>query len=131
VNGVAQAFAVLAGLIHIWAWLFESFFFSRPQVHQGVFHTPSNDVPAVRLWSFNQGFYNLFLAVGAITGVLALNTGRDTAGRALVIYVCTFMVGAAVVLGAGAVRGAWDRRHLRGAFGQGIPPLAALIAALV
>ena len=29
-------------------------------MHTGILHTPSEIVPALRLWSFCQDFYNLF-----------------------------------------------------------------------
>ncbi len=124
-NAVAQAFAVIAALVYIWAGLLESFFFHRPGVHWGIFHTRTEDVPAIRLWSFCQGFYNLFLAAGAIGGVIALHAGHGTAGRALVLYACAFMVGAGIVLAIA------DRRQLDGALGASLPPLIALVAALV
>jgi putative membrane protein len=125
VNGVAQVFAVLAAFVFIWAGLLESFFFSRPGVHRKIFHTPTENLPALRLWSFCQGFYNLFLAAGTIIGLIALNNGDVRVGRALVLYTCAFMVGTGIVMG---IR---DRRHLDGAVGASLPPLIALVAALV
>jgi putative membrane protein len=125
VNAVAQAFAVLSALVFIWAGILESFFFHRPGVHEKIFHTRTQDVPAIRLWSFCQGFYNLFVAAGAIGGVIALHTGHDAAGRALVLYACAFMFGTGIVLGIA------DRRHLDGALGSSLPPLVALMAASV
>lgn len=124
-NAIAQAFALIAALVFIWAGLLESFFFHRPGVHQRIFHTRTENLPAIRLWSFCQGFYNLFLASGAIIGVIALHSGNGPAGRALVLYACAFMLGTGIVLGIA------DRRHLGGAFGSSLPPLIALTAALL
>jgi putative membrane protein len=78
----------------------------------------------VFLWAFNQGFYNLFLAAGAIGGVIAAHAGHPTAGRALTLYACGFMAA------AGAVLAVSDRRLWRGALGQAVPPLIALVATL-
>jgi putative membrane protein len=125
VNLTAQVLAVVAALVHVWAGTLESFFFARPGVHQRIFHTRSEDLPALRLWSFCQGFYNLFLAAGTITGVALLQTGSETAGRTLVVYTCAFMAGSGVVLAVA------NRRHLDGALGQALPPLGALIAAAI
>jgi putative membrane protein len=122
-NLVAQSLAVVAGLVHVWAGVLESFLFQRKAVHANVFHTPSENVPALRLWSFCQGFYNLFLAAGAFVGVALLHTQARTAGMALVLYTCAFMVGCGIVLAVA------DRRHLDGALGQALPPLGALVAA--
>ena len=82
---VVWVFALIAAAIHVLVFCWESVLFRRPGVHSGVFAIPTADVPAVRLWSFNVGFYNLFLAGGMITGVIAWATGDVTVGRTLVI----------------------------------------------
>jgi putative membrane protein len=97
--------------------------FRREAVHTGILHTPSEIVPALRLWSFCQGFYNLFLAAGTFVGVALLHSDQRAAGAALVLYTCAFMVGCGIVLFVA------DRRHLDGALGQALPPLGALVAA--
>jgi putative membrane protein len=81
-------------------------------------------VEAVRPWAFNQGFYNLFLALGIFGGLIALHSGHEVAGRAVVLFSCASILGAAIVLIAG------DRRMARPAAIQGVPPLIALVAAL-
>ena len=94
---------------------------------------PTADVPAVRLWSFNVGFYNLFLALGMITGVIAWIAGYDTIGRILVTYICLFMFLAGIVLfisdrlALGRPRGS----GVGGALSQSLPPLIALVAIAV
>jgi putative membrane protein len=104
---------------------------NRRAIHEGVFHIASADLPAIRLWSFNVGFYNLFLAAAPVAGVIALHAGDQAVGRALVIYGCSFMVLAGIVLavsdrmGLGRARGT----GLSGALGQGVPPMIALVAA--
>jgi len=130
-NAVAQSFALIAALIHVTVWVFESFLMNRPAIHRGVFRIATADLPAIRLWSFNVGFYNLFLAAAPIAGVIALHTGDEAVGRALVIYGCSFMFLAGIVLGVsdrmglGRAKGA----GLSGALGQSVPPLIALVAA--
>lgn len=78
----------------------------------------------MRLWAFNQGFYNLFLAAGPVAGLIAYYAGHEDVGRALVIYGCAFMAACGVVLFIS------DRRLWRSMIGQSGPPLIALIAAL-
>ena len=119
---ISQIFAVVAGLFHVWAFLLESLLFRRPAV-QRLFlgRTVSSDV---YLWAFNQGFYNLFLAAGAIGGVIAVHAGSPVAGRAVALFACACMMGAGVVLVVS------ERRLWRGALGQAVPPLVALLAAL-
>ncbi|MFC4149900.1 DUF1304 domain-containing protein [Micromonospora mangrovi] len=119
---VAQVAAVLAGVLHVLFFVMESVLFSRPAVH-GRFLVAAQDVDRVRRWAFNQGFYNLFLAVGLFAGLLL--GIRSDAGRALVVLTCGSMVGAALVL-VGT-----DRRMARAALIQGGPPLVALVATLL
>ncbi|HEY9377968.1 MAG TPA: DUF1304 domain-containing protein, partial [Jiangellaceae bacterium] len=95
---LAWIFALVAAAVHILAFAWEVVLFERPGVHRGIFAIPSADVPAVRLWAFNVGFYNLFLAGGTITGVIIWIAGADETGRTLVIYTCAFMVLAGIVL---------------------------------
>jgi putative membrane protein len=128
-NVVAQVFAGVAALIHIVVFVWESFLFERPGIHRGIFRIATSDVPAVKLWSFNQGFYNLFLATGTIIGLVLLNNGNETVGRAFVLYTCGFMVVAGVVLaisdrlGLGRAKGT----GLSGALSQALPPLVAVV----
>ena len=130
---VAWVFALLAALVHIVVWAWESLLIERPFVHQGVFSTPASDLPAIRLWTFGLGFYNLFLGLGMIAGVVAWATGAEVVGRTLVLYITAFMVLCGVVLfvddrlGYGRVRG----KHIGGAFGQAVPPLIAMVATLL
>jgi putative membrane protein len=105
--------------------------FERPAVHEKIFRIPSRDLPAVRLWSFNVGFYNLFLAGAPIVGVVLLHSGQQEAGTALVLYDCVFMFLAGIVLLV-SDRFALSRpggSGLGGAVSQSLPPLIALVAA--
>ena len=128
-NVVAQVFAGLAALVHVVVWVWESFLFDRPGIHQGIFRIATKDVQAVKLWSFNQGFYNLFLAVGTIIGLVALNTGNEALGRAFVFYTCGFMVFAGITLGISDRLGLGRPKGtgMSGAFAQALPPLVAVV----
>lgn len=121
---VALVLAALAGLLHVYIFVLESLRFDRPEVHQRL-RTRTEDVPAVRAWAYNQGFYNLFLAIGAFVGVLVAATGSDDVGLALVLLACGSMLAAALVLVA------TDRRMVRAAASQGTVPLLAVVAAVV
>jgi putative membrane protein len=117
---VTQIFAMIASLSHIGAFVMESFLFRRPSVQTFLLGKPE-PAAGVRLWAFNQGFYNLFLAAGPI----AYYAGHESVGRALVIYGCAFMACCGVVLFIS------NRRLWRSMIGQSGPPLIAVIAALV
>ena len=129
---IVWGFALLAALLHVVVFAWEALLFQRPGVHQGVFGTAPADVPAVRLWAFGVGFYNLFLACGAVAGVVAWAVGQEIVGRALVFYTCLFMFLSGIVLYI-ADRMALSRPRgagVSGALGQSLPPLVALIALL-
>ena len=127
---VVWSFALLAGLLHVVVFAWEALLFPRPGVHQRIFATPSADVPAIRLWAFGVGFYNLSLACGVIAGVIVWAAGEETVGRTLVLYTCLFMFLSGIVLFVA------DRMELSrprgtgvsGALAQSGPPLVALVA---
>ncbi|UJP41408.1 DUF1304 domain-containing protein [Cellulomonas palmilytica] len=122
---VVAVLALLSAVLHVVIFVFEAVLFRRPDVHRR-FATKPQDVEAVAPWAFNQGFYNLFLAVGAGVGaVLTLAEGPRAPGLALVLLACGSMLAAAVVLAA------TDRRMRRAALTQGAFPLLAVVAALV
>jgi putative membrane protein len=131
VTVVVWIFALLAAMTHIVVFVWEALLIERPSVHQGVFGLPY--VPAVRVWAFGVGFYNLFLGCGMIVGLIAWMSGNVAVGRTLVIYICLFMVLGGVVLfiadrlGFGGGRG----KSIIGALGQSLPPLIALVAAVL
>ncbi|HEY6927167.1 MAG TPA: DUF1304 family protein, partial [Steroidobacteraceae bacterium] len=74
-----------------------------------------------RLFAFNQGFYNLFLAVGTFTGLALALMGHRSVGLTLVTWNCLFMVGAALVLAVSAPQ-MW-----RAALIQGVAPALFLL----
>jgi putative membrane protein len=120
---VGQLAALVAGLLHVLFFCMESLWFTRRQTYR-LFLVREADAQAVRPWAFNQGFYNLFLALGIFGGLIALHSGHEVAGRAVTLFCCAAVLGAAVVLIAS------DRRLARAAALQGLPPLTALAAAL-
>ncbi|MFC0108089.1 DUF1304 domain-containing protein [Kibdelosporangium aridum] len=129
---IATVFAGIAALVHILAFIWETIFFRRPGVHWGVFKIRSEDVPAVLLWSFNQGFYNLFLAAGTILGLIWVHSGNADLGRAFVFYTCGFMVLSGIMLfisdrlGLGREKGT----GVGGSISEALPPLVVIIAML-
>ncbi len=122
----AAIFAALAALVHVYIFVLESIVFRRSG-HR-VFGLRSEDVPAARDWAYNQGFYNLFLAIGALLGVAlsySANAGVAGAGVGMAVLATASMLAAAVVL-------VTDRPSmLRAAAVQGLLPLLALVSWLV
>ncbi|WP_315095015.1 DUF1304 domain-containing protein [uncultured Cellulomonas sp.] len=120
---LASVLAVLAALLHVLFFAYESVLFERPEVH-ARFRTRTEDVPAVQPWAYNQGFYNLFLAVGTLVGAGLALAGQETVGLALVLFGCGSMLAAAIVLVV------TDRRMVRAAATQGLFPLLAVVLAV-
>jgi putative membrane protein len=121
---LAQLVALVAALLHIGFFALESLAFSRPDVWARFRLSSQAEADIVRPMAFNQGFYNLFLAIGVIGGLLLVATGSVEAGRAIVLFACACMVG------AGAVLVSSDRRFASSAAIQALPPLLAIILTL-
>ncbi|MFD0273870.1 DUF1304 domain-containing protein [Kitasatospora sp. NPDC127111] len=123
-NAVSQLFALIAAAIHVIAWPLESFLYGHPRVRY-LLTGSTADAPEVRLWRFNVGFYNLFLALGLGAGVTALHTGHQATGRALIVYVSAFMIAGGITLFVS------EPKLWRGALGQAVPPAVVLLADLL
>jgi putative membrane protein len=122
---LAQAAALVAALIHVWFFLLESVLFKRPDVWRRFGLESSKQASVVRPMAFNQGFYNLFLAIGIAFGLVMIAGGNAVAGRAIVLFACSCMVGAGLVL-VGT-----NRRFLPAATLQVGPALLALLVAFL
>ena len=111
--------AALAGVIHVLFFCMESLWWTRPAVYRR-FRSTEAQAHATRALALNQGFYNLFLAVGVFGGLALSETGHFRAGIILVAWNCLSMLAAAVVLAASSPG------MMRGALIQGLPPLVFL-----
>jgi putative membrane protein len=119
-----QIGAAIAAALHVVFFLFESVLFKRPAI-QHRFHVEPAAAEAVRPWAFNQGFYNLFLALGVVVGLASLHVsmGIGVAGaRAIVGFGCGCMAA------AGGVLIATDLRMARAAVVQFLPALVAVVS---
>jgi len=121
---VASLAALLAAAFHVLFFVLESVTFSQPSVAARFGMTTPEQIAAVRPMAFNQGFYNLFLAIGIVGGLALIAAGSVDAGRAVVLFACACMVG------AGAVLLSTNRRFVRSAAIQALPPLVAIVVAL-
>ena len=119
---VMWAAAALAGLIHVLFFCMESLWWTKPAVYRRFRSTEAQAQMTTSL-AFNQGFYNLFLAGGALGGLALIATGHRQIGMILVGWNCASMLAAAVVLAASSPQ------MMRGALIQGLPPLVFLLAA--
>jgi putative membrane protein len=103
----------------------ESVWFMQPRVF-GRFGVGSvKEAETVRSFAYNQGFYNLFLAIGVAVGLVLVAIGSVQAGRAVVLFACLSMAA------AGAVLVANNASFLRAAAIQAAPPLLAIVATVL
>ena len=120
----ALVLAGLAALLHVYIWTMESITWKQPATWKRFGVESQADADTNALFAYNQGYYNLFLAVVAIVGIVLVVADRDDAGWALVIAACGSMFAASLVLlsSSGSVRAAATQGT--------IPALAVLFAVL-
>jgi putative membrane protein len=123
---IATISAALAALLHVYIFVMESIQWTHPRVWRrfGVADQASADT--VKPMAYNQGFYNLFLAIGTVIGLALFWAGdpgsaANVAGRTLVLFSVGSMLAAALVL---VTSGA---KYLRPAAIQGTLPLIAFV----
>ncbi len=122
---VATLVVSLAAALHVGIFVMESLAWTRPAIWKRFGLTSQEDADTTRPLAYNQGFYNLFLAIGAIVGVVLFGIGWEPAGLALVVFTMASMVAAAVVLVS------TGRRYISAAFIQGTLPLIGLVLMLL
>ncbi len=120
---VACVLAALAGLLHVYIFVLESVRWEHPATRR-VFGTTPEIAATTRPMAYNQGFYNLFLAVGALLGA-GLAPGTRAVGLTLLLFACGSMLAAALVLLLS------DRTKARAAVIQGTFPLLAVLGGLL
>src|SRR3954467_8505169 len=93
----ALVFAALAALLHVYIFTMESLTWTLKRT-RATFGTTAEEAETTKLLAFNQGFYNLFLAIVTGSGIAALATGHHAVGAALVLAGVGSMLAAALVL---------------------------------
>lgn len=126
---IATVFAALAALLHVYFFVMESVQWMQPRIHRRFGVATPEQAETTRPLAYNQGFYNLFLAIGAIIGLILLWAGPDgqavdAAGRALTLFTLGCMVAAALVLLTTGLK------YLRAALIQGVLPLIGFVLLL-
>jgi putative membrane protein len=116
--------AALASALHVYIFVLESVLWTAPRT-RATFGTTADEAAATKELAFNQGFYNLFLAIVTAVGVVAVAVDATAVGAALVFAGAGSMVLAAAVLLISSPEKA------RAALTQGtLPLLAVLLLAL-
>ena len=118
-------FAFIAALLHVYIFTMESVTWTRPATWKRFGVASQSDAETTRPLAYNQGFYNLFLALGALIGAGEVLLGQPAVGWTLIFSSCGSMLLAAAVL---ALTG---RKYLRAAATQGTTPLLAVVLGLL
>ena len=117
-------FAGLAALLHVYIFTMESLTWTSRRT-RAAFGTTPEEAETTKLLAFNQGFYNLFLAIVTGIGIVAVVLGHRAVGAALVFAGVGSMASAAVVLLASSPDKA------RAALTQGIFPVIAVVLLVI
>lgn len=125
---IAAVFALLAALIHIYIFNLESLQWTKESTRRTFGVRSATDAELLRPMAYNQGFYNLFLAIGTILGVWLARVPASNlfgVGIGMLLLALGSMVAAALVLVLS------NGKMARSAAIQGVAPLIALILLFV
>ena len=106
----ATVFTTLACLLHVFIFYMESLAWAGPRART-AFGMTAEQARNTRELAFNQGFYNLFLAIETIIGAILIGAGS----------------GAAVPVGTALVLALRSPAHRGAALAQGSPPAVAVV----
>jgi putative membrane protein len=120
----ALIFAGLAAVLHVYIFVLESLQWTAPRT-RATFGTTPESAEATKELAFNQGFYNLFLAIVTGVGIGFTISGGTPVGAALLLAGTGSMLAAATVLLVSSPDKA------RSAVVQGAFPLVAVILILL
>lgn len=121
---VSAIFAALAALIHVYIFVMESLTWTSPRT-RATFGTSQAEAAATKELAFNQGFYNLFLAIVTVAGLGFLTADRTDVGATLVF------VGAGSMVAAGVVLLVSSPAKAKAALVQLTAPLIAVVALVI
>ena len=122
---IGAVFLSLAALIHVYIFYLESIAWSKPKTWKTFGLTSQSEADTVKPMAYNQGYYNGFLALGVIVGLVLITTNVAQAGYALAIFAGSSMVLAATVLITS------NARLARAAVLQGAAPLIGVVLLVV
>ncbi|MDZ4044716.1 MAG: DUF1304 domain-containing protein [Rhodoglobus sp.] len=122
---VGLVLAAAAAAFHVFIFALESLRWTEPETRK-IFGVASEaDAVTMKQLAFNQGFYNLFLALTTLLGIGLVIVGTETVGLTLVFAGTAMMLAAALVLVLA------DRTKARAATMQGALPLLAVIVTAI
>ena len=117
--------AGLAALVHVFIFWMESFAWTSERARRTFGTGTVQEAEATRELAFNQGFYNLFLAIAVVLGIALYAAGHHAVGATLVFTGAGSMAAAALVL----LLSSPDKRGA--ALKQGVAPTLGVAALAV
>ena len=114
----------LAAALHVFIFYLESIAWTSPRA-RATFGTTAAEAETTKSLAFNQGFYNLFLALAVVIGLIVFGAGAAEVGLTLVFVGAGSMVAAALVLALSS------RELLASALKQGTLPLLGILCLIV
>ena len=117
--------AAVAGLLHVFIFYLESIAWTGERARATFGIGTLEEATVQKELAFNQGFYNLFLAIAVFVGIVLYAIGFDAVGATLVFTGTASMVAAALVLALSSP----DK--IAAALKQGVVPGLAVIALTV
>jgi putative membrane protein len=118
---VGLVLAGVAAMLHVFIIYLESIAWTSERA-RSTFGTSAEEAQTTKELAFNQGFYNLFLAILVIVGIVLFALGARVAGATLVFAGAGSMAAAALVL----LISSPDKAAA--ALKQGVVPALAVIA---
>jgi putative membrane protein len=95
---IGSVFVGLAALLHVYIFVMESVQWTKPATWKRFGVKSQADADVTKPMALNQGFYNLFLALGVLTGLVLLASGAPQVGLGMIFLGAGSMVAAALVL---------------------------------
>lgn len=121
---LALLLIAVAVALHVYIFVMESLQWTAPRT-RATFGMSAEEAESTREMAFNQGFYNMFLAVVAAAGMGFVLFGDTATGVALVL------AGAGSMVAAGLVLLLSSPDKARAALTQLTPPLLGCLALLI
>ena len=95
---ITMLFSGLAAAIHVYIFVLESLCWERPATRKAFGIQTDAEAIATKPMAFNQGFYNLFLALITVAGLAFTLASSTTVGATLIFAGAGSMVAAGLVL---------------------------------
>jgi putative membrane protein len=122
----AQIVATIAALLHVVFFTLESVLWSRPAIYGRFGIRSQEQADTIRPMAYNQGFYNLALAIGVLVGVALAGSDGDhlVVGKTLIVF------GTACMAFAGVILASTGPSYRRASVVQFVPAASALLLTL-